>query len=617
MNQKLTPKVQNMIEILCHNLAQYQYLYQRYEPIHHMTSFNELLDFATENNHQEAKKRKQLLLELNKRLSKETNPNVKAFILSQIEQIKNTFPGNIYQISDNKSFARHSAKNTLWLNEFEPVFADQKKESRPFDSVGNINLFGDYKNIMDMAKTLKLHYQILNSIGPVFETHMLSDKAGNEEVHALISEKKPTKEVYHQIWINDHLMLKSTFKTDQSLAKYLSNSKDATKALIFLIAYAKEIDQNMGNNRSQAKLQQEYLNKRLCYAKIKNANYLEQYLLISTELFCKIIQELKKQNNLATNVPIFDEINKLLSSNDSFSEDEIQKMETYLSIRDHFAHPTEYNFKPFSKLSSKTTLLKDFNLNMVHFLSKILNVSLKTLNDKINAFKEENHYDVYSLLLLMDMRKGMRELCVQHGKLPADQPNVFLKLGFINKEENKELAKALKLRNDICHEKLDTTLANKAQEASKKILPIIDKISNHMLNKFNISITHHYYPNSSYTPKSFQEIQKEFPFLNLDIKNDSDAQVLYDVLKDKNPDEQLIQKMYLLGHMIQNATLKNYTLQNNPYFEEKELIPFLNEYQSYTNITKDNFRKYIFKALASVWLKKGTLPALKNDHQHD
>ncbi len=617
MIQNLSPKLQNMLEILCHNLAQYNYLYQEYEPIHQMNSFDELLDFATEKNHKEAKARKQFLLDMNKLLLKEKNPNFKTYILNQIETIKNTFIGNIYQIADNKSFARHHTQKNSFLNEFEPVFADQKKEARPFDSVGKINLLGDYKNIMEIAKNLRFHYQVLNSIGPVFETHMLSDKAGHEEVHGLISEKKPPKAVYHQIWINEHLMLKATFKTNQSLAEYLSHSLDAVKSLIYLIAYTEEIYQNMGDNRSQTKLHQEYLNKRLYYTKMKTANYLEQYLLISTELFCKIIQELKTKNKLPTNVPVFDDINQLLPSNDPFSKDDIKKMETYLSIRDHFAHQTEYNFKPFSTLSPKTTLVKEFNLNMVHFLSKILNISKKTLNDKINSFKEDSHYDVYSLLLLMDMRKGLRNLCVQEANLPPDQPNVFLKLGFINKEENKELTKALKLRNDICHEKLDATLANKAQESSKKILPIIEKISNHLLNKFNISITHHYYPNLSNTPKSFQDIQKEFPFLNIDIQNDPDAQVLYEVLKDKKLDHQLIQKMYLLGHMIQNITLKNYSLQNNPYFEEKELFPFLNEYQSYSNTNKNNFRKHIFKALASVWLKEGTLPALKNDHQHD
>ena len=218
--------------------------------------------------------------------------------------------------------------------------------------------------------------------------------------------------------------------------------------------------------------------KKLEYGKTKNANYLEQYLLISTELLCKIIQELKSSKNLPTNVPVFDDIEKILPSNQTMDQNDILNMKTYLSFRDHFAHQTEYNFKPFATLSNTTNLLKDFKKNMVKYLSLILSIPSSKLDEKINSIQPQTHYDVHSLLLLMDMRKAYRDLCVTHEKLSPDQPNVFLKLGFITKQENKELIKALKLRNDICHEKLNESLAKKAQDTFKIILPIIVKIAN-------------------------------------------------------------------------------------------------------------------------------------------
>ncbi len=617
MMQNLSSKLQNMLEILCYNLAQYNNLYQEYEPIQHIQSFEEFIDFATENTYQEAIRRKEILSAYSKQLRIEKNENIKTFLLNEINHLTNTFAGNIYQIAGNKSLARHVAKKTLWLNEFEPVFSNQKEASRPFDSVGKNNLLGSDENINKEVKCLHYHYHVLTSIGPVFETTNILDKAGSENIHILLSEKKPNKPVYHQIWLNDELMLRATFKTDKSLSEYINQSFDAARSLIYLIGYTEEIFKKMGDNRSQETLTQEYLAKKLEYGKTKNANYLEQYLLISTELLCKIIQEVKTNKNLPTNVPVFDDIEKILPQNQTIDKNDISNMKTYLSIRDHFAHQTEYNFKPFATLSNTTNLLKDFKKNMVQYLSLILSIPCAELNEKINSIQPQTHYDVHSLLSLMDMRKAYRELCVTQGKLSSDQPNVFLKLGFITKQENKELVKALKLRNDICHEKLNASLAKKAQDAFKIVLPIIIKIANCTQQKFNVSLTKHYHPNIVSTPKSFQDIQKEFPFLNIDIQNDPDAQVLYDVLKNKKTDHQLIQKMYLLGHMIQNITLKKYSLQNNPYFEEKELIPFLNEYQSYSNTNKNNFRKHIFKALASVWIKEGTLPALKNDHQRD
>ncbi|MBO7244800.1 MAG: hypothetical protein J6V53_05930 [Alphaproteobacteria bacterium] len=615
MNKKLSTPIQNMLDILCHNLAQYQYLYQRYEPLHHVQSFNEFLNFATEKTYLEAQKRQQLISDLSKQLKKEKNQNIKEFIQNQIDHLQNSFIGNIYKIAGNKSFARHITKNTLWLNEFEPVFANQKKEARPFDSAGRINLFGNTdKNAVNLSKCLHYHYRPLSSNGPVFETNTLMDKAGSEKVDLLISEKKPPKPVYHQIWINDELMLKSTFKTDKSLSEYLNNSYDANISLIFLTAYAQEIFNHMGNNRSQETLYQEYLNKRLEYAKTKNANYLEQYLLISTEMFCKIIQELKIKNKLPTNVPVFDDINQATLSQNILTPTDVKQMETYLSIRDHFAHPTEYNFKPFSSLNQKTNLLKDFKNNMVYFLSTALDIPQTDIEKKINGFQEETHYDVYSLLLLMDMRKALRELCVKKANLNADQPNVFLKLGFIDKKENKELINALKIRNNICHEKLNAQLAQKAQQATQTILPIIEKISDCISKKFHISVNAHYHPTLVSKTTNFSDIQQEFPFLNIDMNNDPDSHILYETLKAKQPDQKLLQELYLLAHLFQSITLTDYTLQNNPYFEEKELIPILKEYQSFKDNNSNNFRKNIFKAFANNWLATGKLPSLKKEY---
>ena len=321
-----------MLEILCYNLAQYHYLYQEYEPIQHIQSFEEFIDFATENTYQEAIKRRSLLSIYSKRLCVEKNENIKTFLLNEINHLTNTFAGNIYQIADNKSLARHVAKKTLWLNEFEPVFSNQKEASRPFDSVGKNNLLGSDENINKEVKCLHYHYHILTSIGPVFETTNILDKAGSENIHILLSEKKPNKPVYHQIWLNDELMLRATFKTDKSLSEYINQSFDAARSLIYLIGYTEEIFKKMGDNRSQETLTQEYLAKKLEYGKTKNANYLEQYLLISTELLCKIIQEVKTNKNLPTNVPVFDDIEKILPQNQTIDKNDISNMKTYLSI---------------------------------------------------------------------------------------------------------------------------------------------------------------------------------------------------------------------------------------------------------------------------------------------
>ena len=617
MSQKLSLKLNNMLDILCENLAKYQHFYQEYEPIQNFKSFEEFLNFATENTYKEAIRRKEIVSAYSKQLRVEKNENVKRFLLNEIDYWTKTFAGNIHQIAGNKSLARHVAKKTLWLSEFEPVFANQKEASRPFDSIGKINLFGSDENINEVANCLRYHYYILTSTGPVFETTNILDKAGSESIHILLSETKPDKPVYHQIWINDELMLRATFKTDKSLSEYILQSFDASRSLIYLIGYTEEIFKKIGKNRSQETLTQEYLAKKLEYGKTKNANYLEQYLLISTELLCKIIQELKSSKNLPTNVPVFDDIEKILPSNQTMNQNDILNMKTYLSFRDHFTHQTEYNFKPFATLSNTTNLLKDFKKNMVKYLSLILSIPFSKLDEKINSIQPQTHYDVHSLLLLMDMRKAYRDLCVTHARLSPDQPNVFLKLGFITKQENKELIKALKLRNDICHEKLNESLAKKAQDTFKIILPIIVKIANEAQQKFNVSLINHYHPSIIPTPKNFKDIQKEFPFLNIDNKNDPDSHILNETLSIKTTDKKLIQEMYTLAHLFQTMVIQNHPIQNNPYFEENELEPVLKEYQSYTDTNQNNFRKHIFKAFANAWLKTGKLPSLKNNHIHD
>jgi len=613
--------IPDLFELLCYNLAQYSYLIKNYQPIQNITDYNTFVDVVANQFQSFSKNIRTQIGELRKALNKTTNPHLQKFYESQMNVLSQGIPYNIYRVADNKSAAKTAVKKTVLLDNFEIVVASQKKEARSYDSAGKINLFGSHIKV-PFEQTLYLkHYWLLQSVGPIWHTHKLGRQAGQSQVDVLLSQQKPPKPVHHQIWINDNLMFRSKFLTNESLSEYVYKNQVLIDNIFYMIAFAQEIYQKNGQNCSQKILDEESKKRQLECAKYTYEKFLEQYGLLSIELFCSIVQQLKQKSGLPINTNVFDNVNKINGLTQLFSADEINRMKTYLAIRDQLAHPVEYNFRFLGdKTNNPNTVnyLTDFVSDMVTCLAKLLNKSEADIKNKIATIHEDRVYDVRPLILLMDARKALREICITKGNLNPNQPDVFLKLGMITADENKKLAVAAQLRNTLCHVKIDKELAKQAQEISWEVRPIIEKISKIIEQKYGECLHDYYFGYAGNSQKSSGiDLKKTYPFLNISLENDPDKDIFETAFQAKQAqskeplNRQLLQDLYMFTQTFQSMFLSNESLQNNTYYHEQDLNPFLMNIDKALQQPSDNPRRTIMQGLVSTWIAGTPIPPCK------
>lgn len=613
--------IHDLFELVCYNLAQYSYLIKNYQPIQNITDYNVFVDIVANQFQNFSKNIRARIGELKKALNKTTNPHLQKFYELQIDMLNQNVPYNIYHVADNKSVAKTAVKKMLLLDNFEIVVAPQQKEARSYDSAGKINLFGSQINVPSGQELYLKHYRLLQSVGPIWHTHKLGRQAGQSQVDVLLSQQKPPKPVRHQIWINDNLMIRSKFLTNESLSEYILKNQVLIDNIFYMIAFAQEIYQKNGQNCSQKILDEESKKRQLECAKYTYEKFLEQYGLLSIELFCSIVQQLKQKSGLPINTNVFDNVNKINGLTQLFSADEINRMKTYLAIRDQLAHPVEYNFRFFGdKTNNPNTVnyLTDFVPDMVTCLAKLLNKSEADIKNKIATIYEDHIYDVRPLILLMDSRKALREICITKGNLNPNQPDVFLRLGMITEDENKKLAVAAQLRNTLCHVKIDKIVAKQAQELSWEIRPIIEKISEFVEQKYGENLHGYYFGYAGNSQKSSGiDLKKTYPFLHISLENDPDKDVFETAFQAKQAqskeplNRQLLQDLYMFAQTFQSMFLTNKPLQNNAYYHEQELNPFLMSIDKALQQPTNNPRRTIMSGLVSTWVAGTPIPRLK------
>ena len=179
-----------------------------------------------------------------------------------------------------------------------------------------------------------------------------------------------------------------------------------------------------------------------------------------------------------------DRINDIQGIKRPFLDVEKDQMDNYVKIRDHLAHPTEYNFRPFGSQTSQN-YMHNFLPDMIEYLATLLNVDNSVIEGKINSVKQDSLYNVRALIMLMDSRKILRNICIAKGNISPDQQDVFKHLNMINKEEKDVISKAMTLRNMLCHGKIDENLARQAEMTALEVLPIITKIAEQVERRYN------------------------------------------------------------------------------------------------------------------------------------
>ena len=227
-NKNLT--TQDMLDAICYNLAQFSFLKNKFTPALSITDYETFLNLMTTHIHQNAQERVEKIKKLTSLKNKYKH---KEKIYAEMIAHEHNVPYNIYKVANNKSYAKHVTKSITMLGDFEAVVADQKTHARFFDSVGKTNLLGPDN---DIFKTHLTHYREIHSIGPLHNTHTLKELANQNSVEGLISMIIPHKSVHHQIWINDHLMIKANFSTNKSLSDYLNEHPHKIKELYLKIS---------------------------------------------------------------------------------------------------------------------------------------------------------------------------------------------------------------------------------------------------------------------------------------------------------------------------------------------------------------------------------------------
>ena len=609
----------DLFEIICYNLAQFSHLEQRYQTVYNITDFDTLVDIMATRTQDEATRRKEKIQNFIQLKNKTINPLQRQRYDDLIARLR-LFPYNIEQIINNKSLAKHLTKSLVLMGDFEIVLADQQKQARPFDSVGRTGLI---KSNNDLDKTHFTHYREINSVGPLIENISLGQQAIQKPVNILLSKIKPNKKVNHQIWINDHLMIRLKVPTTLSLNEYLNQSSQKIADLLYMISYAEEIERNAPFPLTQAYIQEEEKKVRINYVKRLGENHLEQYGILTVEVLGQLIKKLKQGVKQAQNSALYDDLNLIPTLNHPFLDAETDQMKQYLTLRDNLAHPTEYNYRAFgvhSKNINNQSILKTFVSDITSYLANFMNMKVSDVEKKINSIPMDEIFDVRSLIILMDTRKALRDICIKEGNLSENQPNVFLHLGFINKEENDKLADAIELRNQLCHSKIDSEMARKAEKLSHETWDIINKISTAVNKKYGISLEDYYQQPVTQMATTAKDLHAIFPFLNTDFETDPDYDLFQKAFSEKQKmqstplDKKVLLDLYTFSIIIHNHLIEKKEYQNLPY-NENDLSPYIQEMDAYVQKNpnpKGVLKEVVVHGTLSAWLKGNEIPKQKS-----
>ncbi len=608
----------DLLDLICYNLAQFSYAKKRFSNVKNETDYNVFFDIVVDRVQQTAFKQIQEIKKLVQQKKIETDPKKQQEIDNQLNEFLK-LPYNPGHVASYKNMARCVTKSLLLLGDFEIILADMHKEAREIDSVAQTNLLGANSQI---SKTYSTHYQEKHSLGPLIHSLSKGSLANQSRVEALLSLAKPQKPVRHQIWINDHLMIQSNLFTDKSLYDFLMQDPKKIGDLLYLTASAEEIEKKANGNLTQKFINSEIKQIRMEHLKREGEKYMEQYALITIELFGQLIKKLKKTSPATQNSALYDKLNFINGIKAPFSTQDILKMKEYLTIRDNLAHPTEFNLRPMGD-GTHPDLLSQFEQDIVHYLSNLLNMNPQDITAKIKTFTEEETYDVRALISLMDTRKALRDICVKEGNLSPSTPNIFVSLGFIDTTENQTLIDALDLRNTLCHGKIDLCLAEQAEQYALKAWPVINKIASEVDKKFGVSLSDYYASSKNSTGLTLSDFQARFPFINTSFETDPDKKLF----------EKSVKKIYGKTDPLNKETLKKlhlfsliaYEYINNkeqttpcPYIEN-EFLPFAKEID-YLGKNPNagplpTLKQLVVKGILKAFEKGHPLPHLKSENE--
>ena len=606
--------IDELLEAIYYNLSHYQYLYEKsYMPISKIKSIQEYIDTYAKLILSEAEYCRDKLALFYRRLNKETDKQKRDQLLMMIDMVKSSVHYNIQQVAGNKYQAKQMAKKTLHAYKFKIKLAPQTVYARPYDSVAQINLFGSNNIITKEIQTgLEKNFRLIKSFGPLFNNSVIGSKTSQESVSLVLSKRKPDRQTNHRIWINDQMMIEANFKTNTCLNDYLNNNPDDFNELMFMVMNAQDIWAKMNGNLSQAFVDAESERTTLEYTKRQNEHQMEQYLLLSVELFDQLVVQLKELSRMENDSNIFKNINYIPRIRQRFSKEDIADMRAYRTLRNNIAHPIEYNLRP----SLLADMFDNFVPNMRRFLSKLINIDENTIQRNINAIEPERFYDMRSLILLIDSKKALESLCRREEKMAPNESDVFLKLGIISKENNDILKEAQELRKTICHHKITPQLARKASELKNPLSDIIVEVADAVESKYQLTIQDYYHPDIPFQPRTTQDIMRTFPALFSLLDEDTDVlkTAISERTNNSNPDKEILAKLYSFAITVNAVMFERENFKNNPYYEREDLRNVMNSVtQNSRHMDKnDSNKRKIFKIVGAHFVKDGILAQQKS-----
>lgn len=600
-----TLSINEMFNLICYNLAHFNKLYQtEYLPLKNFKNVYDYVTYRTEKLQEESQIVERQLSYLRKIVSTSHNEATVNLAKVNLEQIGLFIPYDITRVVHNKEYAKKVVKDDLPLRSFKIVYAPHHKMAQDYDSIGQINLFGKNNIISPQLKSRFLpYYTTPKSFGPLFDNYQVGTMASQESIGIFLSKQNPKKNVYHQIWVNDEIMIQANFRTNLSLDKYSDMHEDIIPELFYHISHAEAISRNATEPLSAQYVEDEANKLRFDHIKRENEKYMEQYLLLTIELFCQMVQQMKYNAHLINTPNIFSNINDLPLIREKFTPEDIEKMQEYLEIRNTIAHPTLYNLRPLGVKS-----VEEFVPTMVKILSNLFYTNEDEIYQKIKQNNDERDYSVRFLILVADSCKTLKHLCIKYGNLDYQTPDPFVKLGFITKEDDAILTEGILLRNDLCHKKLDEELANKAHKIQQRMGDIVAGIADKIADNFHITIEDYLFGTQSGQNRSIEEMNRLFP--GVFVSSDPDKEILEKGLKNTK-NREILSKLYSLACTVNAIMFENEPLYNNPFYEREDLIPFIREVntQLKTNPPKDGKkRSFIFRTVLSKWQTEKRLP---------
>ena len=609
--------IQEMFDLICYNLAQYNHVYKSdYKPFENISSMTEYIDSYTAELQKQAVEVNEYMSKLTAMLNAATSQTQRKLMEARIGEIRTVLTYNPLKVSQNKGHAKQLVKDTLPLRSFKVIYTPQYKSANAWDSLGQFNLFGS-SNISSQEVKDKFtpYFTMPKSFGPIFDNHRLGEKASQESIGLFLSKQNPPKAVQPQIWVNDEIVIQANFKTKQNLDSYIDEHPQLMEEIFFNIAYAQDIYKKMGENKSQSFIDEQMDKERLEFLKRENEKLLEQYLLLTIELFYKLVYQVKEKHFLNTTSHIFNNINKVPTIKRAFKDDEIEKMKNYLDIRNAIAHPTMYNLRPLTLVD-----VKDFVPTMVKYLANLLHMDEKSVSAKINSHTNKEIGSVRFLILMADSAKTLRRICIEQSGLPHDTPDPFVKLGFITKEQNDVITEGILLRNDLCHFKIDQNMANHANSLKEELADAITTIANEVELKFNVTLQDYFFNTPKNKPTPIANLNRNYPGILINF--DEDQKIITSVFekgtKQTDATKEVLLNLYCLACTVNAVMFENEPLYNNPYYEREDLLPFVREVNTLFRTKSKaitNKRSFIFQTIVDKYKRDKLLPKPKETRQ--